>query len=124
MPSGYYDAYYLKALKVRTLIKNDFVEAFKKCDVILSPTTPTPAFKLGEKSDPLAMYLADIYTCAANLAGTPAISIPCGFTESKLPIGLQLIAPHFAEDRLLQIAAAFQQATEYHQLRPPICATH
>ncbi|MCG8407173.1 MAG: Asp-tRNA(Asn)/Glu-tRNA(Gln) amidotransferase subunit GatA [Phycisphaerales bacterium] len=124
LSSGYYDAYYLKALKVRTLIKNDFVEAFKKCDVILSPTTPTPAFKLGEKSDPLAMYLADIYTCAANLAGTPAISIPCGFTESKLPIGLQLIAPHFAEDRLLQIAAAFQQATEYHQLRPPICATH
>lgn len=122
LSSGYYDAYYLKALKVRTLIKNDFVEAFKKCDVILSPTTPTPAFKLGEKrDDPLAMYLADIYTCAANLAGIPAISIPCGFTPTKLPIGLQLMAPHFAEDRLLQIAYQFQQVTEHHREKPPIC---
>lgn len=121
LSSGYYDAYYLKALKVRTLIKHDFVEAFKKCDVILSPTTPTPAFKVGEKSDdPLAMYLADIYNCAANLAGIPAISIPCGFTESGLPIGLQFMGPHFAEERLLQIAHQFQESTDFHEKAPPI----
>lgn len=121
LSSGYYDAYYLKALKVRTLIKQDFVDAFKKCDVILSPTTPTPAFKFGEKSDdPLAMYLADIYNCAANLAGIPAISIPCGFTESGLPIGLQFIGPHFAEGRLLQIAHQFQKLTDFHEKAPPI----
>jgi len=123
LSSGYYDAYYLKALKVRTLIKNDFLEAFKTCDVILCPTTPTPAFKLGEKSqNPLEMYLADIYTAAANLAGIPALSIPCGLTGSKLPIGLQIMAPHFAEDRLLQIAHAYQQATDHHLNKPPICA--
>jgi aspartyl-tRNA(Asn)/glutamyl-tRNA(Gln) amidotransferase subunit A len=121
LSSGYYDAYYLKALKVRTLIKQDFVEAFKKCDVILSPTTPTPAFKFGEKSDdPLAMYLADIYNCAANLAGIPAISIPCGFTESGLPIGLQFMGPHFAEGRLLQIAHQFQKSTDFHHKAPPL----
>ncbi|HWL93579.1 MAG TPA: Asp-tRNA(Asn)/Glu-tRNA(Gln) amidotransferase subunit GatA [Phycisphaerae bacterium] len=122
LSSGYYDAYYLKALKVRTLIKNDFLEAFKKCDVILSPTTPTPAFRIGEKSDPLEMYLADIYNCAANLAGIPAVSIPCGFTSDGLPVGLQLLAPHFAEDRLLQIAHWYQSATEHHLVKPPICA--
>lgn len=123
LSSGYYDAYYLKALKVRTLIKNDFVDALKKCDVILSPTTPTPAFKLGEKSDnPLEMYLGDIYNCAANLAGIPAVSIPCGFSPNRLPIGLQLMAPHFAEDRLLQIAHWYQQATDHHLQKPPICA--
>lgn len=122
LSSGYYDAYYLKALKVRTLIKNDFLEAFKKCDVILSPTTPTPAFKIGEKSDnPLEMYLADIYNCAANLAGIPAVSIPCGFTEAGLPVGLQLMGPHFGEDRLLQVAHAFQGATEFHLRKPGIC---
>lgn len=122
LSSGYYDAYYLKALKVRTLIKNDFIEAFKKCDVILSPTTPTPAFKLGEKSDnPLEMYLADIYNCAANLAGIPAISIPCGFTQAGLPIGLQFMAPHFAEGQLLQIAHQFQKSTEFHLKAPPGC---
>ena len=121
LSSGYYDAYYLKALKVRTLIKQDFVEAFKKCDVILSPTTPTPAFRIGEKSDdPLAMYLADIYNCAANLAGIPAISIPCGFTESGLPIGLQFMGSHFAEGRLLQIAHQFQKSTDFHQKAPPL----
>jgi len=123
LSSGYYDAYYLQALKVRTLIKQDFLNAFKTCDVILSPTTPTPAFRIGEKSaDPLEMYLADIYTAAANLAGIPAISIPCGLTESKLPIGLQLMAPHFAEARLLQIAHAYQTATDHHLNTPPICA--
>lgn len=123
LSSGYYDAYYLKALKVRTLIKQDFLDAFKSCDVILSPTTPTPAFKFGEKADnPLEMYLADIYNCAANLAGIPAMSIPCGFTASGLPIGLQLMAPHFAEGRLMQVAHAYQQATEFHLKTPAICA--
>jgi aspartyl-tRNA(Asn)/glutamyl-tRNA(Gln) amidotransferase subunit A len=123
LSSGYYDAYYLKALKVRTLIKDDFLAAFGNCDVILSPTTPSPAFKIGEKSsDPLEMYLSDIYTTAANLAGIPAISIPCGLTSDKLPIGLQLMAPHFAEDRLLQIAQLYQQATDWHLRKPPICA--
>jgi aspartyl-tRNA(Asn)/glutamyl-tRNA(Gln) amidotransferase subunit A len=122
LSSGYYDAYYAKALKVRTLIKNDFLAAFKDCDVILSPTSPTPAFKIGEKSDdPLTMYLADIYTTSANLAGIPAISIPCGFSKSGLPIGLQLMAPHFSESRLLQIAQAYQSRTEYH-LRSPAVA--
>lgn len=121
LSSGYYDAYYLKALKVRTLIKNDFIEAFKACDVILSPTTPTPAFRLGEKSeDPLGMYLADIYNCAANLAGIPAISIPCGFTDSGLPIGLQLMGPHFGERRLLQIAHQYQKSTDFHARTPPL----
>ncbi len=123
LSSGYYDAYYLKALKVRTLIKQDFIEAFKACDVVLSPTTPTPAFKFGEKiENPLEMYLTDIYNCAANLAGIPALSIPCGLTQSGLPIGLQLMAPHFAEPRLLQIAHQFQQATDHHQPKPPVCA--
>jgi aspartyl-tRNA(Asn)/glutamyl-tRNA(Gln) amidotransferase subunit A len=123
LSSGYYDAYYLKALKVRTLIKRDFLEAFKKCDVILSPTTPTPAFKIGEKvDDPLAMYLADIYNCAANLAGIPALSIPCGFTAAGLPIGLQLMGPHFGEGRILPVANAYQKETEHHLLKPPICA--
>jgi aspartyl-tRNA(Asn)/glutamyl-tRNA(Gln) amidotransferase subunit A len=123
LSSGYYDAYYLKALKVRTLIRNDFVEAFKQCDVILSPTTPTPAFKLGDKTqNPLEMYLADIYNCAANLAGIPAISIPCGFTESGLPVGHQLMAPHFGEARLLQIAGMFENATDFHLRKPPIVA--
>lgn len=123
LSSGYYDAYYLKALKVRTLITRDFVDAFQTCDVILSPTTPTPAFTLGEKSDdPLAMYLADIYNCAANLAGIPALSIPCGFTESGLPIGLQLMGSHFGEGRILQIANAYQNATDHHKKKPPISA--
>lgn len=123
LSSGYYDAYYAKALKVRTLIKNDFLTAFKDCDVILSPTSPTPAFRIGEKSeDPLAMYLADIYTTSANLAGIPALSIPCGFTQEGLPIGLQLMAPHFAEQRMLQIAHAYQRETDHHTKAPPGCS--
>ena len=121
LSSGYYDAYYVKALKVRTLIRNDFTEAFKKCDVIVSPTAPTPPFKLGEKTgNPLEMYLADIYNCAANLAGIPALSLPCGLTDSALPIGLQLMAPPFAEPRLLQIAHTYQAATNHHLQTPPI----
>lgn len=123
LSAGYHDAYYLKALKVRTLIKREFEQAFESCDVILSPTTPTPAFKIGEKSDnPLEMYLADIYNCAANLAGICAVSIPCGFTATGLPIGLQLMAPALGEPRLLQIANRYQQATDHLTRRPPLFA--
>ena len=111
LSAGYYDAYYLKAQKVRTLLTRDFDEAFKKVDVIAAPTCPTPAFKLGEKvNDPLAMYLADIYTVTANLAGIPGISVPCGENHEKLPIGLQLFARHFDEATLLRVAHAYEQA--------------
>ncbi len=111
LSAGYYDAYYLKAQKVRTLIARDFEEAFKQVDVIASPTCPTTAFRLGEKSNyPLAMYLADIYTVTANLAGIPGISVPCGESSEKLPIGLQLFARHFDEATLLRAAHAYQQS--------------
>jgi aspartyl-tRNA(Asn)/glutamyl-tRNA(Gln) amidotransferase subunit A len=119
LSSGYYDAYYLKALKVRTLIKQDFEKAFETCDVIVSPTAPAPAWEFGQmKSDPLAMYLADIYTISANLAGIPGISVPCGFSSDGLPIGMQLMGRHFAEGRLLQVAWAYQQATQWHRKAP------
>jgi aspartyl-tRNA(Asn)/glutamyl-tRNA(Gln) amidotransferase subunit A len=119
LSSGYYDAYYLKALKVRRLIKNDFDQAFARCDVLAGPTSPTAAFKIGEKvDDPLAMYLSDIYTISTNLAGLPAISIPCGFTKAGLPIGLQLQAPSFAEEKLLRVAAMYERATDWHTRRP------
>lgn len=121
LSSGYYDAYYLRAQKVRRLILGDFVEAFRKVDVILTPTSPTPAFKRGERSqDPLAMYLSDIYTISANLAGLPALSIPSGLTQSGLPIGLQLIGPAFAEANLLAVAHAFEQAHDYHLQAPTL----
>jgi aspartyl-tRNA(Asn)/glutamyl-tRNA(Gln) amidotransferase subunit A len=111
LSAGYYDAYYLKAQKVRALLTRDFDEAFKKVDVIAAPTAPTPAFKLGEKvDDPLAMYLADIYTVTANLAGIPGISIPCGENHEGLPIGLQLFAKHFDEATLLRVAHSFEHA--------------
>ena len=111
LSAGYYDAYYLKAQKVRTLLTRDFEDAFKKVDVIAAPTCPTPAFRLGEKSDdPLAMYLADIYTVTANLAGIPGISVPCGENSENLPIGLQLFARHFDEATLLRTAHAYEQA--------------
>ena len=111
LSAGYYDAYYLKAQKVRTLLTRDFDEAFKKVDVIAAPTCPTPAFRLGEKvNDPLAMYLADIYTVTANLAGIPGISVPCGENHEKLPIGLQLFARHFDEATLLRVAHAYEQS--------------
>jgi aspartyl-tRNA(Asn)/glutamyl-tRNA(Gln) amidotransferase subunit A len=126
LSSGYYDAYYLRALKVRRLIKQDFDRAFEVCDAILCPTTTGPAFRLGEKTeDPLSMYLNDVYTVTANLAGLPGISLPGGFAEvegRKLPVGVQLIAPPFAEDRLLRIALLFEQATPYHRARPPVTA--
>jgi aspartyl-tRNA(Asn)/glutamyl-tRNA(Gln) amidotransferase subunit A len=111
LSAGYYDAYYLKAQRVRTLLTHDFEEAFKKVDVIVAPTSPTPAFKLGEKvDDPLAMYLADIYTVTANLAGIPGISIPVGNTKDKLPIGMQIFGKHFDEGTILRVANAYEQA--------------
>ncbi len=121
LSSGYYDAYYLRAQKVRTLIMNDFRNAFEKCDVILTPTAPTAAFKLGEKtSDPLQMYLSDIFTISANLAGTCGVSIPCGFTSNGLPIGLQLMGKHFDESSIIKAAYAFEQSSDYHKTIPTI----
>ena len=111
LSSGYYDAYYLRAQKVRSLIARDFSDAFEKVDAILTPTSPTPPFKLGEKTaDPLEMYLADIYTVTGSLAGIPGISVPCGNTAAGLPIGMQIFASHFAEARILQLARAFEKA--------------
>ena len=110
--AGYYDAYYLKAQKVRSLLTRDFEEAFKKVDAILTPTSPTVAFPLGEKvGNPLAMYLADIYTVTADLAGIPGISIPCGETREKLPIGLQILGKHFDEATVLRVAHAYAQTS-------------
>jgi aspartyl-tRNA(Asn)/glutamyl-tRNA(Gln) amidotransferase subunit A len=110
LSAGYYDAYYLKAQKVRTLLTRDFDEAFHKVDAIVTPTSPTAAFRLGEKSnDPLAMYLADIYTVTADLAGIPGISVPCGETNEKLPIGLQILGKHFDEATILRLAHAYEQ---------------
>lgn len=121
LSAGYYDAYYVKALKVRRLIKEDFDRAFALCDVIAGPTSPTPAFRLGEKlADPLTMYLADIYTIAANLAGIPAVSLPCGFSGTNLPIGLQLMAPLFGEVALLQAARLYERETDWHARRPAL----
>lgn len=121
LSSGYYDAYYLKASKVRALIRNDFDAAFEKVDCIICPTSPVPAFKIGERADnPLAMYLSDIYTIPANLAGIPGISIPCGFSKEGLPIGMQILGKHFEEKRLLQIAYAFEQETDFHLKRPAL----
>jgi aspartyl-tRNA(Asn)/glutamyl-tRNA(Gln) amidotransferase subunit A len=116
---GYYDAYYLKAQQVRHLIADDFRRAYAQCDVIMGPTAPSPAFPIGAKADdPVQMYLSDIFTIAANLAGAPAMSIPCGFTGGGLPIGLQLQGDYFAEARLLDIAHRFQQATDWHRRVP------
>jgi len=121
LSSGYYDAYYKKAQQVRTLIRKDFADAFKKVDVIITPTTPTPAFKLGEKmANPLQMYLNDIFTTPVNLAGIPAISIPCGLSKEGLPIGLQIIGRDFDEETILRTSYAFEQATEHHKRIPPI----
>jgi len=121
LSSGYYDAYYLKAQKVRTLIKKDFDEAFQKVDAIVTPTAPTTAFKVGEKvDDPLQMYLSDIFTISANLAGIPGISLPCGFSKKGLPIGLQLLAKPFAEEVLLRIAYTYEKNTEWHKRKPAL----
>jgi aspartyl-tRNA(Asn)/glutamyl-tRNA(Gln) amidotransferase subunit A len=121
LSAGYYDAYYGKASQVRTLIRQDFQKAFEHCDVIASPVAPTPAFKLGEKvDDPLTMYLSDIFTLSANLAGIPGMSVPCGFSKDGLPIGLQLMASHFKEGTLLQVAHHFEQAINFHTRRPEL----
>jgi aspartyl-tRNA(Asn)/glutamyl-tRNA(Gln) amidotransferase subunit A len=119
LSAGYYDAYYGKASQVRTLIMQDFNEAFDNCDVLVAPVAPTPAFRLGEKlDDPLAMYLSDIFTLPANLAGIPGISVPCGFSKDGLPIGLQILGKHFDEETLIKVAYNFEQATDFHTRRP------
>jgi aspartyl-tRNA(Asn)/glutamyl-tRNA(Gln) amidotransferase subunit A len=121
LSAGYYEAYYGKAQSVRTLIKQDFDEAFRDVDVIATPTMPTPAFKLGEKiQDPLQMYLSDIYTISVNLAGVPAIVVPCGLSRANLPIGLQLIGRPFEEEKILRAAYAYEQATDWHTKRPQL----
>jgi len=120
LSAGYYGRYYLKALKVRTLIKEDFLRAFKDVDILACPTMPIPAFKIGERiNDPLSLYMADVFTVPINLAGVPAISVPCGFS-GKLPIGLQLMGPHFKETTVLRTAAAFESATPFHEAKPEV----
>ncbi len=123
LSSGYYDAYYAKAQKLRRLITNDYLAAFQSCDVILGPTTPEPAFKKGSTSDPVSMYLNDIYTVTANLSGLPAASIPAGFTKSGLPVGMQLTTPHLQEAKLLNIAHQYQQVTAWHTQTPECYTT-
>jgi len=121
LSSGYYDAYYLRAQKVRTLIRRDFLNAYREVDAILTPTSPTPAFKRGEKAaDPLAMYLSDIYTIGVNLAGLPGISVPCGFSKTGLPIGLQIIGQPFKEADLLAVARAYEQGHDWHTKHPTL----
>jgi len=121
LSSGYYDAYYLRALKVRTLIRRDFEEVFKKCDALLAPVSPTAAYKIGAKTkDPLQMYLGDIFTVPSSLAGVCALSVPCGFTEKNLPVGLQILAAPFREDMILRVGYAYEQSTEWHLRKPSI----
>jgi aspartyl-tRNA(Asn)/glutamyl-tRNA(Gln) amidotransferase subunit A len=121
LSAGYYDAYYLKAQKVRALVKRDFEEAFKRCDVIITPTAPTTAFKIGEKTDdPLQMYLSDIFTISVNLAGLPGLSLPCGFDGDQMPIGMQIIGKHFDEATMLRVAYAYEQSTEWHKKKPKL----
>ena len=121
LSAGYYDAYYGKASQVRTLLMQDFKHAFERCDVLVSPIAPTPAFKIGENvDDPLTMYLSDIFTISANLAGIPGMSVPCGFSASGLPIGLQLMGNHFNEEVLLKVAYNYERATEFHKRKPEI----
>ena len=120
LSSGYYDAYYLRAQKVRTLIRRDFLNAYREVDALITPTSPIPAFKIGEKSDPLALYLCDIYTIGVNLAGLPGISVPCGFTKSGLPIGLQIIGQPFQEAQMLAIAGAYERGHDWHARHPQL----
>jgi aspartyl-tRNA(Asn)/glutamyl-tRNA(Gln) amidotransferase subunit A len=121
LSAGYYDAYYLKAQKVRTLIKRDFDEAFKKFDVVVTPTSPTTAFRIGEKmDDPITMYLSDIFTVNCNIAGIPGISVPCGFDLAGLPIGLQIMAKPFDEQIIFRVAYTFEQNTEHHLEKPKL----
>ena len=121
LSAGYYDAYYRKALQARTLIRQDFEEAYKLCDAIVTPTAPQTAFRLGEKaSDPLSMYLSDVFTNSANLAGIPGLVIPCGFDTKSLPIGLQILAPAFAEATALRAGDAYQRDTDWHLQAPDL----
>lgn len=121
LSAGYYEAYYLKAMKVRSLIIKDFTKAFNKVDLLLAPVSPTPPFNLGEKiNDPLKMYLSDILTISVNLAGLPALAIPCGFTKSNLPIGMQIIGPQFSEDLLFRVGYAYQKITDWHKRKPKL----
>jgi len=121
LSAGYYDAYYLKAQKVRTLIKQDFEKAFEQVDVLVCPTSPTTAFKAGEKvDDPLSMYLSDLMTIPVNLAGLPGMSLPCGFDDLGLPIGIQLIGNVLREDLLFEVGYAYEQATQWHQQAPKV----
>ena len=121
LSAGYYEAYYAKASQVRTLIMQDFKDAFDQCDVILAPVAPTAAFKIGEKvDDPLKMYLSDIFTLSVNLAGIPGISVPCGFSPEGLPIGLQILGNHFDEEKILKVAYNFEQATDFGDRKPTV----
>jgi len=121
LSAGYYDAYYLKAQKVRALVKKDFDQVFQHCDAIVTPTTPSTAFKIGEKTqDPLQMYLSDIYTISANLAGLPALSLPCGFDPQGLPIGMQIIGKNFDEATVLNLAYAYENSTDWHKKIPAL----
>lgn len=123
LSAGYYDAYYKKASQVRTLIRQDFLDAFATCDALLTPVAPMPAFKIGEKTDdPLQMYLSDVFTLPASLAGIPGISVPCGYSSENLPIGLQILGPHFQEETILRVAYQFEQATKEQRLKPPMAA--
>jgi len=123
LSAGYYDAYYRKASQVRTLIRQDFLDAFQTCDALLTPVVPTPAFRVGEKTgDPLQMYLSDVFTLPASLAGIPGISVPCGFTSEGLPVGLQILGPHFREDLVLRIARHFEEAAGFSRRKPDLCA--
>ena len=121
LSAGYYDAYFRKASQVRTLIIQDFRQAFDRVDLILTPVSPTTAFRRGEKTDdPLQMYLTDIFTISANLAGIPGLALPCGFSSQGLPIGLQILGDHFEEEKILQAGSAFERATDFHLRRPPL----
>jgi len=120
---GYYEAYYGRAQRVRTLIRRDFEAAFRDCDALLTPTTPTAAYPLGERvEDPLRMYLGDIFTVPANLAGICGMTVPCGFTTANLPVGLQILGPALGEKILIRVGHAYQMATDWHQRRPPCVA--
>jgi aspartyl-tRNA(Asn)/glutamyl-tRNA(Gln) amidotransferase subunit A len=120
LSSGYYDAYYKKALQARALIKNAYNKLFEKYDMILSPVAPTTAYKLGENvDDPMKMYMGDIYTVSINLAGLPAVALPCGFDNQSLPVGFQLIGNSFSENKLIEAARVFQNRTDYHTRKPP-----
>lgn len=119
LSAGYYDAYYKKAMQVRTLIREDFIKAYKKVDVILAPVSPTAPWQLGTKADdPLKMYLSDIYTVTANLAGIPSLAVPCGFSKEGLPIGMQILGPQFSEETLFKIGYFYQETTGWHKQKP------